>query len=74
MRKLACILLTKGEGRVSKRMMNLSGSEEEEEQTLTLKVNKQFAKHYEKSRRSEELMKCKSICIFVALFYAIVGI
>ena len=41
--------------------MNLQGFEDSDDAPDTkLKINKDFAKHYDKSRRSEELMKCKS--------------
>ena len=48
-------------------MMQLSGFTEDDQPDIKLKVNKQFAKHYDKSRRSEELMKCAYIYIVISL-------
>lgn len=40
--------------------MNLEGFEDSGDVPAPkFKINKEFAKHYDKSRRSEELMKCK---------------
>ncbi|XP_067946404.1 protein KRI1 homolog [Watersipora subatra] len=40
--------------------LRLSGFEDDNHPEIRLEVNKVFAKHYDKSRRSEELMKLKS--------------